>query len=748
MLCFGLFFSAGAQTVVYVSSAATDDSGDGSSWTTAKQTVQAGIAAAGTNGIVYVMAGDYATTAEFIIPQGVIVKGGYQQISEGTDTTLRRLPGVNAHWTDNTWCTIISGAGNHRIATVNGTLEGCVVRMGHSSTIGGGLLLDGGVARYCVVKECDAIDDDDYSAEGGGVYVRNNGVLINSVVTECRADNGVGVAGEDGSLINNTITRNAPISCGYVVDVDGNYYDAVLIGNQCWMKQNLRVTHFPDGNAIPQGTTYQGTPCYYENTALNIAKSGLLYNWTAVMNGATSSNSKPSGVQGICPDGWHLPSRAEWEQMLNYVSAQPMYRCNNNASNITKSLASNTGWNSHHSTCVTGWNQSTNNATRFTAYPGGYWSGGFQAPKDDARFWTATEYNASYGYYFGIYTSWTTVDWAYNYKDQGQSVRCLRDATIANVDGQTVPVITTSQVTNVSAIAATCGGNITSDGGSVVTARGICWGTEENPTVSGSHTSDGNGVGNFVSSITGLAANTTYYVRAYATNAIGTGYGETVTFTTAGQPCPGAPTVTDYDGNTYNTVLIGQQCWMKENLRTKHYAAGGEVDHKYPNGQAATQSTYGLLYNWSGVMNGATSSNGNPSYVQGVCPNAWHLPSRSEWEQLATYVGSLPANRCDNNSAYIGRSLAATSGWQNYSWSSCNPGYNQSGNNATGFTAMPAGFWWNNNFSDFAVEASYWSATQYNDGDAYRFRVRYDDANLNSANVNKNHWLSVRCVKD
>ena len=740
--------SANLCAQIFVSAAVTDDTGDGTTWATAKKTLAAGIDAAGGSGVVYVMAGDYATTAEFTVPAGVTVKGGYQQISEGTDTTLRRLPGVNAHWTDNTWCTIISGAGNHRIATVNGTMEGCVVRNGHSSTIGGGLLIDGGTVRYCVIKESDAINDDDADAEGGGVYVRNNGVLINSVVTECRADNGVGVAGEDGSLTNNTITRNAPIGCGYVVDYDGNYYDGVLIGTQCWMKQNLRVTHFPDGNAIPLGTTYQNTPCYYENTALNIAKVGLLYNWYAVMNNAVSSDSRPSGVQGICPDGWHLPSHAEWVLMLSYVSSRSIYRCNDNPSYITKSLASNTGWYDYGSTCVTGWNQSTNNATRFSACPSSYWDNEFKSPSSDVRFWTSTQYNGDYAYFIGVYASWSTPENTYWYKDKGMSVRCVRDATLANLDGQTVPVVTTSAVTNVSAISATSGGNITSDGGAVVTARGICWSTTENPTVSGDHTTDGNGVGNFVSTMTGLEPNTTYYVRAYATNAVGTAYGETVTFITAGQPCPGTPTVSDYDGNQYATVLVGQQCWMKENLRTKHYSDGSAVQYKYPNGQASTQNTYGLLYDWQGVMHGANSSNGNPSFVQGICQVGWHLPSLAEWEQFATYVGGNQAYRCDNNSGYIAKALAASNGWSNYQWNSCNAGYNQATNNATGFTATPAGYWWNNNYNDFAVESDCWAATQSNNENAYRLRIRYDDAYLNSYSVSKNYWLSVRCVKD
>ncbi len=87
------------------------------------------------------------------------------------------------------------------------------------------------------------------------------------------------------------------------------------------------------------------------------------------------------------------------------------------------------------------------------------------------------------------------------------------------------PVVSTSSISNVSSNSATCGGNVTSDGGSTVTARGVCWSTSQNPTISSSTTNDGTGTGSFISSITGLTAGTTYYVRAYATNAQGPSYG-------------------------------------------------------------------------------------------------------------------------------------------------------------------------------------------------------------------------------
>ncbi|MFM8318142.1 MAG: hypothetical protein ACKOAV_07190, partial [Bacteroidota bacterium] len=136
-------------------------------------------------------------------------------------------------------------------------------------------------------------------------------------------------------------------------------------------------------------------------------------------------------------------------------------------------------------------------------------------------------------------------------------VSCKKDIV---QPGTGVPIIVTSQVTSIVSTSAVSGGNITSDGGASVTARGVTYGTAQNPTTANSTTSNGTGIGVFTSTLTGLTASTLYYVRAYATNAVGTAYGSQVSFTTSAagpQPCPGTPTVTDVDNNTYNTVQIG-----------------------------------------------------------------------------------------------------------------------------------------------------------------------------------------------
>jgi len=418
-----------AQTNIFVSASASNDNGDGTTWATAKKTIAAGIAAAGSSGTVFVKVGIYNTTAEFTIPAGITVIGGYMTSSAGTDTSQRQRPGVNSRWQDASLCTIISGAGNHRIATVGGTLDGCVVRYGVTTTMGGGLLIDGGTVQYCVIMWCDAIEDDEFTAEGGGAYIRNNGTLLNCVVTECRGDNGSAVSGEDGTLINNTITRNWPSQCGTVTDYDGNTYHTVQIGSQCWMKENLRTTHYADGTAIPTTSGSSETVgYYYQRPNINVVQYGLLYNWLAAMHGVASSNSNPSGVQGACPDGWHLPSDAEWYILTGFVSSIPRYRCDNNTTYIAKALSGKTGWTNNTNSCYVGNLQSNNNATGFNGQPAGYhYDGSFYQLGNISYIWSSTENDSSTALYRVLGYQYATVNRPSYSKKYAYSIRCVKD---------------------------------------------------------------------------------------------------------------------------------------------------------------------------------------------------------------------------------------------------------------------------------------------------------------------------------
>ena len=121
----------------------------------------------------------------------------------------------------------------------------------------------------------------------------------------------------------------------------------------------------------------------------------------------------------------------------------------------------------------------------------------------------------------------------------------------------TIPTVTTATISNIAQTTATSGGNVTSDGGASVTAKGVCWSTSQNPTTSNSHTTDGIGTGSFSSSITGLTANTNYYVRAYATNSAGTAYGSQVNFTTLPNATTPTVTATTISNITQTTATSG-----------------------------------------------------------------------------------------------------------------------------------------------------------------------------------------------
>lgn len=235
---------------------------------------------------------------------------------------------------------------------------------------------------------------------------------------------------EPNSNDNNQVLQNA------VTDIDGNSYDAIQIGNQVWMTDNLRTTRYADGSTIPLGDSNSYTEPYRyapglnqssEENMSNAAQYSYLYNWSAVMNVASSSTSNPSGVQGICPDGWHVPSDAEWTELTTYVKSQPNYLSSGSAEHIAKALAATWGWNSSNMTDVPGNNPSTNNSTGFSAPPAGYWDDGTHNFGGKAYFWSATEGYNQDAYGLEIHNDYEIVQRYNDYKYVGLSVRCIRN---------------------------------------------------------------------------------------------------------------------------------------------------------------------------------------------------------------------------------------------------------------------------------------------------------------------------------
>lgn len=232
-----------------------------------------------------------------------------------------------------------------------------------------------------------------------------------------------------------------------------------------------------------------------------------------------------------------------------------------------------------------------------------------------------------------------------------------------------------------------------------------------------------------------------------------------------GQPCPGTSTVTDYDGNVYNTVKIGNQCWMRENLRTTHYADGTFIPvdsnpqisvglycvnppYRYaPNGDTNNVSIYGWLYNWYAVMNGENSSYANPSGVQGVCPEGWHVPGFYEWDELGLYVKQQSAFVCGDTNLNVGKSLAAAELWDSFEGPCC-IGNTVTTNNATGFSALPAGFFQAGSFSQFGREARFSSSSNRWEDVILIRNLYHDQTDLAVYFSYANDGISVRCVRD
>ncbi len=243
---------------------------------------------------------------------------------------------------------------------------------------------------------------------------------------------------KDPALGSYTIYGDGTATLGIVIydavtDYDGNTYNAVQIGDQYWMKENLKTTHYADGTAIALGNAssslagdggYRFMP---NNDSSTVSSYGYLYNWKAVMHGAASSESAPSGVQGICPNGWHVPSREEWLQLIDYVTDREEYHCNNSSTSIGKSLAATTDWHSSEWICAVGYQLSSNNATAFSALPAGVFFSCSLNFSESADFWSCTESGTGRAYYGLLQYNTSDMTCPYSSETYAYSVRCLRN---------------------------------------------------------------------------------------------------------------------------------------------------------------------------------------------------------------------------------------------------------------------------------------------------------------------------------
>ena len=290
------------------------------------------------------------------------------------------------------------------------------------------------------------------------------------------------------------------------------------------------------------------------------------------------------------------------------------------------------------------------------------------------------------------------------------------------------PILSTHYISNTTTNSAGSGGVITSDFGAPVSERGICWNTSSNPTILDNKIVSGSTSADFSVDITGLVPNTTYYLRAYAINSAGTGYGDVQTLKTF------TGIMSDFDGNNYYTVTIGTQIWMAENLKTTHYRNGEPIPHIQDNLQwynlssgaycyynnDAINKTTGLLYNWYTTVDSRY-----------LCPTGWHVSTDYEWTILVNYLGG-------GEIAGGKMKLPGLAFWL----------YPNTGaDNSSGFSGISGGLRGiDGNF--FNGPAAFWTSDSENVTNARDWFLTWNVASAKRYYDKKVDGFNVRCVKD
>jgi uncharacterized protein (TIGR02145 family) len=343
----------------------------------------------------------------------------------------------------------------------------------------------------------------------------------------------------------------------------------------------------------------------------------------------------------------------------------------------------------------------------------------------------------------------------YHFRVVGTNLLGTTYGNDASFTTRAIVELSTNTITEITYNSAIGGGNITSDGEYAITARGVCWSTRTKPTINDDNTVDGAGSGSFTSEIKCLDGETTYFVRAYATNSEGTVYGDQECFTTEPSPINFNPdltydTVMDIDGNCYKTIQIGNQTWMAENLRTSKYNDGspipnvtdntdwknlGDIDNPqgtigafcwYNNDSTTYDNDYGKLYNFGAIATGK------------LCPIGWHVATIDEWHVL--------------RDPYI-IDFDELSGFELME-SGTNHWIELSGTNEAGFTALPGGYrsQFNGSFEGLGQTGLFWTGSPFWGYGAAMYHPIpfYEDFDHTPglASHPVTDGFSVRCIKD
>jgi len=484
-----------------------------------------------------------------------------------------------------------------------------------------------------------------------------------------------------------------------VITYEPENYGGVTIGSQMWTKTNLNVEHYCNGDPIPQvqdptewAKLTMGAWCYLNNDPKTALVYGKLYNWYAV-----------NDPRGLAPEGWHIASFLGIDDDELNIDG---WRGSVEGGKLKESGSEH--WISP--------NKGATDDFKFTALPGGLRNenGVFSDEGSAGNWWTSTLNTSSKGWHRSLLGKEMGIGRGQSDCRAGLSVRCVK-----NLDYNT-PVINSIYP-------------VTSKVGDIITIYGTGFGQFQGPS--------------YVS-FNSKAAPKNSYVN-WSLNQIqvtvppGTSSG-TITVTVYNQLSNAISfyiyekgTVIDVDGNTYNTIKIGNQWWMAENLKVNHYNNGNAIYEEqdpdkwtyltygascYYNNDLANLTTYGRLYNWFAVTD-----------PRGLAPKGWHIPSDAEWAILYEYLGG---------SGSAGGKLKEKGTGH---WSSPNMG----AIDIIDFKALPGGCRYMEGVYMSINNCGFWWSSTKNENDKIGYySLRYNYPSIDRHIFDPQGGCSVRCVKD
>ncbi len=478
---------------------------------------------------------------------------------------------------------------------------------------------------------------------------------------------------------------------------DNQTYKTVSIGNQTWMARNLNY------NAT-------NSKCNGDNTGGdsrgNCVKYGRLYTWYMAMNLPNcrvycSSQIQPKH-QGVCPDGWHLPSREEWQTLIDF------------AGDSSKKLKATSGWNWNTSEDISG---NGTDEYGFSALPGGAGGSSGTFSNFHGYWWSSREvYDGDGGIAISIEYNYPNFSTIFDRNFTMYSVRCLQDYLLVTATANSESSITLRWK------------SLTDATVYYIYRSTTFYGTYDLVGTSATTSYADNS----------LSSGTEYYYKVVAYDSEETstpGYASYASATTF------LPAVSTCDGMEGTTVTIGTQTWMKKNLNCD---VNGSICNIFVTSTYECDTdTYGRLYTWAMAMNLPSFCDSIFCPVQlphkGICPSGWHLPSNEEWQTLIDFAGGSSA---------AGKKLKATSGWSD-----------NGGTDNYGFSAMPGGGGWNDGGLRLDLGGGYWwtASEFYSNGNprlayqptkAYHWRMLYDEVEYFENSRGKSTLFSVRCLQD